>query len=1643
MTVGAEQLKSDLIDRVVERVHQRLERDRAQQVERFVRQFYAHVPPNDLLGDEADNLYGEALAIYGFAQKRTPGEAKVRAYNPHIEEHGYRSSHTVVEVVNDDMPFLVDSVTAKLAELESQVHLVIHPILEVERDEQGRLVEVSEAKRRADSASDHAGAAAGGSAAKSASKGKKGKKGKAAGAVMRESLMHIEISEQAAQELPEIEAELNRVLADVRVAVRDWQAMRERCADVIAGLKKSPPPVDTAEADEGIAFLEWLYDDHFTFLGYREYHFKGSGTAAVAQVDHDRGLGVLCDPDVRMFDGLRDLGKLPADVRAFLRQPDLVRITKANRRSSVHRPVHMDTVAVKIFDTEGNVTGERLFAGLFTSVAYSRSPREIPLLRRKVDRVMARSGFRPDSHDGKALMHILESYPRDELFQISEDDLYEISLGILHLQERQRIALFSRTDPFERFVSCLVYVPRDRYDTRLRHRFQQILAQAFDGRVTAFYTNLTEAVLARIHIIVQTTPGKIPGVDRHAVEQRLADAARSWVDQLQEALIEDRGEEPGLAATRRFGKAFPASYEEHFHAQAAVFDIARIERAIASNDLAMNLYRPIEADEDDVRLKIYHCDDPIPLSDILPMLENMGIKVISEHPYEVRPQDRRKPVWLHDFQMQTADGRPIDLGKVKEKFHEAFARVWRGEMENDGFNRLVLLGNLTARDIIVLRSYCKYLRQAAIPFSQAYMEDTLGENPALARQLVELFQTRFDPELAGNREKAEQKLVDSIQAGLEEVESLDQDRIVRRFLNAIESTLRTNYYQAAETGGEKSYLSFKLASEQIDELPLPRPFREIFVYSPRTEGVHLRFGKVARGGLRWSDRREDFRTEVLGLVKAQQVKNAVIVPVGSKGGFVVKRPPGPGAGRQEVQDEGIACYKTFIRGLLDLTDNFVAGQVQPPAQVVRHDDDDPYLVVAADKGTATFSDIANGVSQEYGFWLDDAFASGGSAGYDHKAMAITARGGWESVKRHFREIGKDIQSQDFTAVGCGDMSGDVFGNGMLLSRHIRLVGAFNHLHIFVDPDPDAAASFKERKRLFDAAKGWDAYDTKILSQGGGVFERRAKSIKLTPEIKKAFKLQKDTCTPNELIRAMLKADVELLWFGGIGTYIKGSQESHADVGDRGNDAIRVDAKEVGASVLGEGANLGATQSGRIEYALEGGRCNTDAIDNSAGVDCSDHEVNIKILLGDVEQTGDITRKQRNELLEKMTEEVAQLVLRDNYLQTQAITVTEKLGAHLLDRNARFMRTLERAGKLNRAIEHLPDDETILERRKAGLGMTRAEIAVLMSYAKIVLYEELLASGLPDDPYMEADLKGYFPKPLQEQYSGRIASHRLHREIVATTVTNSVINRCGLAFVHELREKTGMPAEEICRAYAAAREVFGLRDIWAGIEGLDNQVPADTQADMLIECGRMVERAASWFLRNCSQPIDIAGAIQGYAGGVQAVADGLDQLLAKEHRQRLDQRAKAYSGKGCGKELSRRVAALSLLPPALDVVRIAGQLNLEVMDVGRTFFSIGHRFGFDWLRGAANQLPTDDAWDKLAVGAIIDDFYGHQTELTLRVLEKKPDGSGDKAVDAWAQQRQVLVNRTDQLVAELRSTGAPDFAMLAVANRQLKSMVGGG
>ena len=1606
----AKESKAERIGEVVAHLRKRLDSEDAAAFEGFVSSVYERVPVEDVMARPAAALYGAALGLWKFAERRPNGVTKVRVYNPGFTEHGWTSPHTIVDIVNDDMPFLVDSVSAEIERRELKSHLIVHPTLCVRRDAKGRRVEAAT--------------------------------GQADSAEQMESLIHLEVDARSAPEdLQALGAAIEKVVADVRVAVEDWEPIRAALREAILALDRSPPPLPAEERGEVAAFLEWIGADHFTLLGFRDYDYRVLKSQTVPRMVAGSGLGILRDPRVHVLRGRRGLGALSAAARHFLAAPEALMVIKADVRATVHRRVHMDYIAIKKYQN-GRAVGERRFIGLFTSAAYNRAPSNIPYLRRKVARTLERAEFDPVSHDGKALLNVLETFPRDELFQISEDDLLATALGILRLQERPRIRLFVRRDPFERFCSCLVYVPREAYATRLRERIQEILATAYDGTSSAYYTQLGESTLARLHIIVRTTPDRVPDPDLGRIESQIVKAARSWDEDLHDALIERWGEERGNRLRESYRGAFPAAYQETFLAREALFDIATIEELSDPTSLATNMYRPVEEAENKVRFKTYHPVDPIQLSDCLPILEHMGLKVVEERPYSVRRTGKAAVVWIQDLLLVHPTGNAFDPGPIRENFQETFAKVRAGETEDDGFNRLVFLAGLDWREVAVVRAYCKFLRQARIAFSQAYMEDTISAHPDIARLLVALFHARFDPRAEAGRESREGQLLAALETATDAVEVRDEDRIVRRYVEVIRATVRTNFYQPAADGGAKPYLSLKIDSQGLSELPPPRPFAEIFVYSPRVEAVHLRGGKVARGGIRWSDRREDFRTAVLGLMKAQMVKNAVIVPVGAKGGFVTKRLP-LGGDREAVTAEGIACYQTMMRGLLDITDNIRGGKIVRPAGVVCHDDEDPYLVVAADKGTAAFSDIANSVAAEYEHWLGDAYASGGSVGYDHKAMGITARGAWESVKRHFRESGLDTQSADFTVIGVGDMSGDVFGNGMLLSEHIKLVGAFNHSHIFIDPDPDPAVSFAERRRLFEMPRSsWTDYDAGLISKGGGVFERRAKSIALSPQMKALLDADRNAMAPEALVRGLLVAAVDLLWLGGIGTYIKASTERTEDAGDRGNDAVRVSGDELRCKVIGEGANLGLTQLARIEFGANGGRINTDAIDNSAGVDCSDHEVNMKIVLDSVVAEGEMTVKQRNRLLKDMTGDVAALVLRHNYLQSQSITLAEADGPLLLDGASRMIRSMERAGSLDRALECLPDDEALAERRAEGRGLTRPEIAVLLAYSKTTLYDQLVDSDVPEDPYLSNDLERYMPARLRERFTPAIRSHRLRREIIGTFIASSIVNRAGPTFVSEIAEESGHGAGEIARAYTVTRDAFALREIWSAIEGLDNVIAAKTQTRMLAATTDLVRRSTLWFLRNVGQPLDIAATAATYAPGIASVAEKLGGMLAELDAERYEREAGELIEAGVPEPIARRVAALDPLAAACHIVHAAQTCQRPVDQVGAVYFAVGSSLGLDWLRAQAQGIAIDDHWQRLATTAIVEDLYGQQRALATRVIEAADGAVGDEAVAAWADRNRAAVQRANDLIAEFKSQGPIDIARLAIANRHVRHMIVG-
>lgn len=1599
MTDNEQRQRADLIEKIRTEIDKRLSGTIKDQARGFIDRYFSGVHLRDLAAIDAEALFGAALAHMKLGATRKAGDIIVRVYNPTLEEHGWTSDHTVVEVVCDDSPFLVDSLSSEFAHRGLMVHLLIHPLFAVTRDAKGALQSFD------------------------AAKGGKGD----------ESFMHFEISEQSSDQLPSIRDAVISVMNHVRAAVSDWQAMKDLMAEDIANLKKNINKTDDSGA-ETLEFLNWLHDDHFTFLGAREYRFNAAAKGKKQKLTEVSAQGVLTlsgEPGDTDFDEIAIITALDGPFS----------MTKTRQRSRVHRPAHMDAIGIKLYGDKGKIVGERVYVGLFTSAAYNSTVWHVPLLNNKLNRVLETSGLQKNGHDFKALVNILETYPRDELFQTSVEQLLEISMGILAVQDRHRVAFFVRKDDLERFISCLIFVPRDRFSTELRTKMQDILTDELGGEVGSFYTAIGDSVLARLHVIINTDPGQTTKYDVDHIEHRLVDATRSWGDILNEALIAAEGEEKGLRLARRYLDAFPVGYREASTPAATIMDITRSEMIVNGNDLAMTLYRPIETPDHQVRFKLYRGQDPLHLSDVLPMLEHMGLRVLDERPYVIRPQDCDiSTLHLHDFGLETKSGAAINLGAVRDAFQDAFHQMWLGNVESDGFNALVLQAGLTWREIVILRAYAKYLKQAGSTFSQAYMEETLLANPDIATRIVALFRSRFNPD--GAKKAEADSLRNQLNDALDAVTSADEDRILRQFLNLLDCSLRTNYYQTGPDGSPKQYLSIKFNAKDIEDLPLPRPLREIFVYSPCVEGVHLRFGLVARGGLRWSDRREDFRTEILGLVKAQQVKNAVIVPVGSKGGFVVKRPPTTG-GREAFLNEGIRCYKIFISGLLDLTDNIVGAKIVPPENTLRLDADDPYLVVAADKGTATFSDIANGVSQHYGFWLGDAFASGGSVGYDHKKMGITARGAWESVKRHFREFGHDTQTQPFSVVGVGDMSGDVFGNGMLLSEQICLIAAFNHMHIFVDPDPDPAVSFAERKRLFELPRSaWSDYDEKLISKGGKIFERSAKMLMLTPEIKRRFQIIKDKVTPAELMKAILTAQADLLWFGGIGTYVKSSRENHSDAGDRANDSIRVNAVELRCEVIGEGANLGVTQLGRIEFGAEGGRINTDSIDNSAGVSCSDHEVNIKILLDSVVTNGDLTEKQRNNLLASMTDEVAELVLRDNYLQTQAISLVRAWGSEALDDQMRLMRMLERSDRLNRSVEFLPGDEDLLERASAHNGMTRPEIAILIAYSKIWLYDELLQSDLPDDSFLAEELTSYFPTPLHKKYGKQINSHRLRREIIVTKVTNSMVNRVGGTFVTQFMEKTGMQPVDIARAYIVCRQAFQVRKIWQEIEDLDNKVPATIQTAMLADINQMIAWVTLWFLRNGERPINIGKQIEAFGAGIGELKDNIDILLPSHYLDDARERARSYLDAGVPESLALEVSGLVNLYSGCDIVRLAKHRDLPVTAVAKLYFAVGTRFRLGRLRAITNKLEAKTHWQTLAAAALIEEIYDHQLALTAQVLDHaKGETDPAAAISVWSVRNAGPLERTEQVLGELWGMDINDLSMIAVASRALRSMAG--
>lgn len=1579
------------------------------QVALFAEQFFGIISLDELTQRRLSDLAGCTLSAWRLLERFDHAQPQVRVYNPDYERHGWQSTHTAVEVLHHDLPFLVDSVRTELNRRGYSIHTLQTTVLSVRRGSKGELLEILP-------------------------------KGSTGEGVLHESLMYLEIDRCAnAAELNVLSKELEQVLGEVRVAVSDFEPMKAKVQEILTKLDNSAFAVDADEKNEIKSFLEWLVGNHFTFLGYEEFTVVDQADGGHIEYDQNSFLGLT----KMLRTGLTNEDRHIEDYAVnYLREPTLLSFAKAAHPSRVHRPAYPDYVSIREIDADGKVIKEHRFMGLYTSSVYGESVRVIPFIRRKVEEIERRSGFQAKAHLGKELAQVLEVLPRDDLFQTPVDELFSTVMSIVQIQERNKIRVFLRKDPYGRFCYCLAYVPRDIYSTEVRQKIQQVLMERLKASDCEFWTFFSESVLARVQLILRVDPKNRIDIDPLQLENEVIQACRSWQDDYAALTVETFGEANGTNVLADFPKGFPAGYRERFAAHSAVVDMQHLLNLSEKKPLAMSFYQPLASGPRELHCKLYHADTPLALSDVLPILENLGLRVLGEFPYRLRHTNGRE-FWIHDFAFTAAEGLDLDIQQLNDTLQDAFVHIVRGDAENDAFNRLVLTAGLPWRDVALLRAYARYLKQIRLGFDLGYIASTLNNHTDIARELTRLFKTRFYlARKLGSEDldDKQQRLEQAILTALDDVQVLNEDRILRRYLDLIKATLRTNFYQTDANGQNKSYFSFKFNPHLIPELPKPVPKFEIFVYSPRVEGVHLRFGNVARGGLRWSDREEDFRTEVLGLVKAQQVKNSVIVPVGAKGGFLPRRLP-LGGSRDEIAAEGIACYRIFISGLLDITDNLKDGKLVPPANVVRHDDDDPYLVVAADKGTATFSDIANGIAIDYGFWLGDAFASGGSAGYDHKKMGITAKGAWVGVQRHFRERGINVQEDSITVVGVGDMAGDVFGNGLLMSDKLQLVAAFNHMHIFIDPNPDPATSFVERQRMFDLPRSaWSDYDTSIMSEGGGIFSRSAKSIAISPQMKERFDIQADKLTPTELLNALLKAPVDLLWNGGIGTYVKASTESHADVGDKANDALRVNGNELRCKVVGEGGNLGMTQLGRVEFGLNGGGSNTDFIDNAGGVDCSDHEVNIKILLNEVVQAGDMTDKQRNQLLASMTDEVGGLVLGNNYKQTQALSLAARRAYERAAEYKRLMSDLEGRGKLDRAIEYLPTEEQLTERAATGKGLTRPELSVLISYSKIDLKQQLLDSLVPDDDYLTRDMETAFPPSLVSKFADAMRRHRLKREIVSTQIANDLVNHMGITFVQRLKESTGMTPANVAGAYVIVRDIFHLPHWFRQIEALDYQVSADVQLELMDELMRLGRRATRWFLRARRNEQNAARDVAHFGPHLKELGLKLDELLSGEIRENWQERYQAYVAAGVPELLARMVAGTTHLYTLLPIIEAADVTGQDPAEVAKAYFAVGSALDITWYISQISALPVENNWQALAREAFRDDVDWQQRAITIAVLQA---GGGDSDVETrlalWMKQNDAMIERWRAMLVEIRAASGTDYAMYAVANRELNDV----
>jgi len=1581
----------------------------------FLVQASEDIAPGELAELTPDDLAANLAAFWRFGAQRNHPGPKYRLTHA-LGVGGVDLKLELLQIIQDDAPFLVDSVMGALAEAGFDVRAMAHPVVQIGRTADGLRDEAAEPRP--------------------------------------ESMILVVLGDVGEDRRAALLDNLGKTLTDVHMAVQDFDAMTALMAETVVELKAVPNLPGPYPVEEYLDFLAWL-SEHFVFLGARRYRYprtpEGDYAAEEPRFGPEDCFGVMRDLERSVLRRANEPAILTSGLKTYLEHDSPLVAAKSNLKSRVHRRGYMDYVGVKRYGPDGAAVGEVRFVGLYTMEAYEEPARTLPLVRRKIARVLAQAGDNPSEHTEKRLRYIVETYPRDELFQISEEELLATAMGILHLHDRPRVKLFARQDTFDRFISCLVFIPRERFDSDAERKAGRILAEGFGGRISATYASYSDQALVRVHYIIGVTPGQHLYPDSRVLETKITEAVRTWADRF-EAAARAGGVAPGLVAEilARYQDAFPPGYRDIYDADEALADLTVIEGMGAEQALHIRAYREANDTSIQFRVKLYRTGEAVPLADVMPILGHMGLKAVAEDGFQITrtlDAETRSVTWVHDFLLEDPRGEHLIFNEIRSAFEAAFIAVWAGRTESDGFNRLVLELGVDWREAALLRAFARYRQQSGLDPTQPVQEAALRDHAHISRLILDLFRIKFDPGLvAGLEERTSQaeEVFTEIVAALQAVESLDADRVLRRIALLVRALTRTNFYQTDASGAPKSHISFKIASQMLEDLPAPKPYREIFVWAPHVEGVHPRFGPVARGGLRWSDRRDDFRTEVLGLVKAQNVKNAVIVPVGSKGGFYPKALPRGGAA-EAVRAEGVRAYRTFLSGLLDITDNLDAsGGVIRPDDVIAHEGDDPYLVVAADKGTATFSDIANSVAEAYGFWLGDAFASGGSAGYDHKVMGITARGAWEAVKRHFRELGKDIQTEPFTCVGVGDMSGDVFGNGALLSKAMKLVAAFDHRHIFIDPAPDAALSWAERKRLFDLPRSsWLDYDRKLLSAGGGIHDRAAKSIALSDEARAVLDIGSATVTPIDLMRAILKAPADLLYFGGIGTYVKASSETNADAGDRATDSLRIDATEVRAKVVGEGANLGFTQRGRIEAALAGVKINTDALDNSAGVDTSDHEVNIKIATGVAIETGALAAPERDALLFGMTDEVATLVLRHNYQQSQAITVAEAQAAEEHDGLERFMRALERQGRLDRTVEFLPNTAAMRARAASRQFLTRPELCVLLAYAKIDLSDEILNSDLPDDPLIEGELLLYFPTTLRQKFEPVLRGHRLRREIATLQVVNSLVNRCGPTFVRTVGQRTGASAAAIARAFAVVRDAWKLRDLWADIEALDDQLKAEAQARLLVASQRFLSRTVQWTLRRLPQPLDTLQATEQLGAAVTALGDLPESLIGAAESHLLAERTAAFTELGAPASVARRAAALETLAGAGDLLQAARTNGCSIDVAARLYFRLGERLSLAAFGNGAQKLPRDGQWPSQAANAMLDELAALHADLLGSVLRATgPQGAADPdaALAHWGAGRALALERVDRLKEELAAAGPLDLAMLSVATAELRALV---